>query len=69
MKTNKNEKIVNHDQKKEYLSPTVELVFVEIESGIAAASQATVTITSDSDTNSPDVDEWNTGGSTQDTHL
>ncbi|WP_407481777.1 hypothetical protein [Elizabethkingia meningoseptica] len=69
MKTNKNEKIVNHDQKKEYLSPTVELVFVEIENGIAAASRATITITSGTDPNGPDIEDWNTDGSTQDTHL
>ncbi|WP_407481774.1 hypothetical protein [Elizabethkingia meningoseptica] len=68
MKTtnNNNEEIINPHERKEYLPPVMEVIFVEMENGLAAASGANITIISTTDPNGPDVDNWNTDGSTQD---
>ncbi|OPB95151.1 hypothetical protein BAS10_12345 [Elizabethkingia meningoseptica] len=67
MKTtnNNNEEIINQHERKEYLPPVMDVIFVEMENGLAATSGANVTIIG-TNTDGPDVDNWNTDGSTQD---
>lgn len=53
-----------------YVSPTIEVICLEMEEGIASGSGAKVTIGSGSSPNTPEVEDWQVGtGSTQDTYL
>ncbi|HAY3552771.1 hypothetical protein KRE47_07325 [Elizabethkingia meningoseptica] len=68
MKTtnNNNEEIINQHERKEYFPPVMDVIFVEMENGLATGSGANVTIISTTNPNGPDVENWNSGGSTQD---
>ncbi|ODM55412.1 hypothetical protein [Elizabethkingia meningoseptica] len=67
MKTtnNKNEEFINPHERKEYLPPAMDVIFVEMENGLATGSGANVTIIG-TNPDGPDVDNWNIDGSTQD---
>lgn len=53
MKKNSKEK-----KKKQYVAPTIGVTLVQLENGIAAGSNATLSFDSDSDPTTPEVEDW-----------
>lgn len=54
-------KEMNNDTKREYVAPELNCVLIEIEQGIAAGS-ATLRIGAAGSEDTPQVDDWNSGG-------
>ncbi|AQX05386.1 hypothetical protein BAX97_14715 [Elizabethkingia meningoseptica] len=67
MKTtnNKNEEFINPHERKEYLPPAMDVIFVEMENGLATGSGANITIIG-LDNKGPEVEIWNTQDLPQD---
>ncbi|AJW64726.1 hypothetical protein VO54_03295 [Elizabethkingia miricola] len=59
---------MNNNTKREYIAPELNCVLIEIEQGIAAGS-ATLRVGVTGTLDTPQVDDWNNGGSVGDSDV